>query len=388
MIIPDAINKKIIFVTRYFYPFIGGMEKQALTLSLALADRGWRVEVLTSRVDPSWPVREEIDNISITRLPTFGLKYIGAVIFLLNLILYLYKNKNSYALIHTFQVGYTAAATIIMAKILKKEAVLKLACSGAGGDVQKHGRSWLGRVFLACCKHASAIVVLNEEMQRELTAIGYQKGKIVAIANGVDAAIYHPAENRSELRHALGFPEGKIIVYTGRILFVQKRIDWLVRAVAKIDGDQKFSLHIIGDGPDAGLLKRLCGRLRLDGRVHMLNAVASTAPFLQAADIFILPSEYEGLSNALLEAMSSGLAVVATDIPGNRDLVVDGVTGILVPPGDESMLIEAIQRLLDGGERAASMGAKAREQVCQKYSLEIMAQKHIALYGRLIKMLK
>jgi L-malate glycosyltransferase len=385
MIISDTARNKVVFVIRYFHPFIGGMEKQALTVAAALAQQGWHVEVLTSRVSPAWPASEEMHSISITRLPTLPLKYIGAAIFLINLILYLYKNRFSYVMIHTFQIGYTAAAAIMMAKILNKASVLKLACSGTGGDIQKHGRSWLGKLFVAWCKNAAAIVVLNEEMQRELAEAGYPPHQTVAIANGVDTALYHPAENRSEWRQSMGLPDEKVIVYTGRILFVQKRTDWLVRSIAKIDRAQRFRLYILGEGPDAGRLQSLCARLGVQDRVHMLDPVASTAPFLRAADVFILPSEYEGISNSLLEAMASGLAVVATDIPGNRELIDDGITGILIPCGNDDQLISALELLLTDAAKAARLGKNARDKVCRHYDVKTVARKYGELYNRLIK---
>jgi glycosyltransferase involved in cell wall biosynthesis len=385
MTVSDARNRRVLFVLRYFHPFIGGMEKQALTVAAALARQGWRIEVVTSRLHRSWAPREEIQNISIIRLPTLRLKYVGAFIFLVNLILYLYKNRCSCSLIHTFQVGYTSAAAIMMAKICKKASVLKLACSGAGGDIKNHEQSCLGRLFLACCKYATAIVVLNEEMQRELAGIGCPPDKICAIVNGVDTDIYHPAENRSGLRQSMGLPDEKIFVYTGRILFSQKRTDWLVRAICRIQSAQRFRLYIIGEGRDSALLQKLCKQLGLHDRVHILNTVPSLAPFLQSADVFILPSAYEGISNSLLEAMASGLAVLATDIPGNRELIDDGVTGILIPCGNDEKLISALEALLVDDARAADLGRNARERVCRHYAVQTVARKYGDLYDLLIK---
>lgn len=361
------------------------MEKQALTVASALVRQGWNVEVITSRVHRSWPAHQDIDRVSITRLPSFGFKYIGAVIFFINLIVYLYKKRHACEVIHSFQVGFTSAAAIMMAKLLQKASVLKLACSGPGGDIRNYGRSWLGRLFLACCKNAGAIVVLNEEMQRELAGIGYPADKIAAIPNGVDTAVYYPPENRSDVRQLMQLPDEKIILYAGRILFAQKRLDWLVRAISRIKGPPCFRLYIIGEGPDSDLLQRLCVKLCVHDKVRILNNVDNIAPFLQAADIFILPSEYEGVSNSVLEAMASGLAVVATDIPGNRALLEAGVTGVLIPCGDDERLISAVQSLMGDGQKAASLGRQARAQVCQKYSLNSIARKYSDLYERLLK---
>ncbi len=385
MMVSNAANGRVLFVIRSFHPFIGGMEKQALTAASALVKRGWRVEVITSRVHLSWPAREKIGSVCITRLPSLSLKYIGAAVFLISLVVYLYKKRSSYDIIHSFQVGYTGAVAMMMAKALRKASVLKLACSGKGGDVQRNSRSWLGRLFLAGCKKSGAAIALNEEVQQEFISIGYPAEQVCAITNGVDTAAYCPVENRAALRQSLHMPDGKIIVYTGRILFAQKKLDWLVTAISKINCDRPFCLYIIGEGPDAVFLRRMCEQLSLNEKVHIVNTVDTIAPFLQAADVFILPSEYEGLSNSVLEAMASGLAVIATDIPGNRALIEDGVTGVLVPCGNDEQLIGALESLIQDDARAADLGRNAREKVCRHYAVATVAQKYGELYDRLVK---
>jgi glycosyltransferase involved in cell wall biosynthesis len=372
------------FVTKYFYPVIGGMEKQALTVAAALVKKGWRVQVITSRVNRSWPAYEEIDNVAIVRLPSLRLKYAGAAVFLISLVVYLYKKRSSFDIIHLFQVGYTSCTSILAAKLFKKASVLKLACSGPGGDIQSNRRSLLGRLFLAGCKQADAAIALNTEVRQELISIGYPAENVFDIPNGVDDSVYCPVESRESLKRSLGMPDEKIVLYTGRILFVQKRLDWLVNALSKIKDPPGFTLYIIGEGPDADVLKCLCGQLCVNAKVHILGNVDTIAPFLQAADVFVLPSEYEGVSNSVLEAMASGLAVIATDIPGNRELLDDGVTGLLIPCGDEERLISAVHSLTGDGERAALLGRQARAKVCQKYSLGIIVRKYSDLYARLL----
>lgn len=361
------------------------MEKQALTVASALAEQGWRVEVITSRVHLSWPAREKKGAVSINRLPSLPLKYFGAAIFLFSLVVYLYKKRSSYEIIHAFQVGYTGAAAVMMAHVLKKASVIKLACSGEGGDVQKNSRSWLGRFFLAGCKKAGAAIALNEEVQQEFIRTGYPAEQVCAIPNGVDTSVYCPVENRAALRQSLPMPDIRIIVYAGRILLAQKKLDWLVAALSKITCARPFCLYIIGDGPDTAFLRRMCEQLSLNEKVRILNAVDTIAPLLQAADVFVLPSEYEGLSNAVLEAMASGLAVIATDIPGNRALIEDGVTGLLVPCGNDEKLIGALESLIADDAAAVCLGRNAREKVCMNYAVPAIAQKYGELYDRLVK---
>jgi glycosyltransferase involved in cell wall biosynthesis len=183
----------------------------------------------------------------------------------------------------------------------------------------------------------------------------------------------------------MGLPDEKIFVYAGRILFSQKRTDWLVRAICRIQSVQRFRLYIIGEGRDGALLQSLCEELGVHDRVHIVHTVPSLAPFLQSADVFILPSAYEGISNSLLEAMASGLAVIATDIPGNRELIDDGVTGILIPCGNDEKLISALEALLVDDARAAALGRNARERVCRHYAVQAVARQYGDLYDLLIQ---
>ena len=110
-------------------------------------------------------------------------------------------------------------------------------------------------------------------------------------------------------------------------------------------------------------------------------AEAVAALVVEAADLFVLPSLWEGLPMALLEAMAAGLPVVATAVSGTRDVVVDGVTGILVPPGEESPLADAIQRMVTDRQAAEAMGLAGRQRIADEFSGSRLAERHAAMYA-------
>ena len=127
----------ILFTIRYFAPFIGGTEKQALALATRLVTKGVAVTIVTSRFERTWPRYELIDGVQVVRLFSPRIKVVGALLFLSCLVGYLIRHRNHYALIHTFQIGYTSTISIVMGLLLRKPSLLKLASSGRGGDRDK-----------------------------------------------------------------------------------------------------------------------------------------------------------------------------------------------------------------------------------------------------------
>ncbi|MBI3303547.1 MAG: glycosyltransferase family 4 protein, partial [Deltaproteobacteria bacterium] len=144
-------------------------------------------------------------------------------------------------------------------------------------------------------------------------------------------------------------------------------------------------LNIVGEGPLEEALKALVQRLGIMSSVRFHGHQETVIPFLQAAALFVLPSYVEGLSNTLLEAMAMELPVVATRISGSEDVVDDGVTGLLVPPGDVPALAQALGALLKDTGHTGAMGRQARKRVIQLCSLEQVTHAYLQLYQDIAK---
>jgi len=372
-------SQKIIFVIRYFYPYIGGLEKQALNLAAVLRQRGINVSVVTSRFFPDWPLEDVIKGVPVCRLPSPRIKLIGAIIFLVFLSRYLLKNRNHFDMVHAFQVGYSSALTILLCSIFAKPTILNLAGSGKGGDVRRHRKTPWGRVFLSLCSFASRIVVLNREMITELQSINYHSQNTVYIPNGVDLSIYHEADERESLRKQMGIGKEKVILYTGR-LSPEKGVDFLIHAYGSLSLDMPTKVYIIGTGRDLSRLQKLVRYYNMEHKIILLPAVDDIVPYLQIADVFVMPSLYEGLSNSILEAMACGIPVIATRVSGNAEVIEDGVTGILVDRTDYHNLSQALTELLEHPDKARELGLKAKQTVREKYDLQIVAEQYLNLY--------
>ncbi len=139
-------------------------------------------------------------------------------------------------------------------------------------------------------------------------------------------------------------------------------------------------LIIIGTGGEEAALRNAAG-----AGVQFTGNVENVLPYLQAADLFVLPSASEGLSNALLEALSTGLPVVATAIGGSIDVIEHGKNGWLVRAGDLNELREAIVMLLNNKNARASLAASARQHILERYGLQAVASRHSDLYLSLLE---
>ena len=199
--------------------------------------------------------------------------------------------------------------------------------------------------------------------------------RIDVVPNGVDRRHFAPNGPRSDRD-----VDCRSIVCVGR-LSAQKGQDVAIRALALLE-DRAARLRFVGEETDVGekdRLQRLAASLDVADRIDWRGVVDDTAPEYRAADVVIAPSRWEGMSLAILEAMSCGSAIVATDVSGNE---VVGDAGLIVPPAEPAALAEAIDALLDDPERRLSLGRAARQQ-SRPYDLATSMETNLELWRSL-----
>jgi glycosyltransferase involved in cell wall biosynthesis len=210
---------------------------------------------------------------------------------------------------------------------------------------------------------------------------GLPANKLVVIPNGIDVARYvnvapiAPGE--------LGLPEGRqLITYIGR-LDPQKNLGWLIdQAPAWLAAHPRHDLLLVGDGPERRALENQAARIAPAGRVHFVGWQANIAGILAASDVLMLPSQWEGMPNVVLEALASARPVLAADVEGVRELLGDSSEQI-APPEDAQRWAAMLTRLLSDRSLAGELGARNRERAASQFSLEAMVRAYAELYGSL-----
>jgi glycosyltransferase involved in cell wall biosynthesis len=248
---------------------------------------------------------------------------------------------------------------------------------------------WKGRLQLSIdrvlAKRTERIITNSSGVREFYAERGLPKEKFEIIPNGIQP--FAPAESvsRAALLESLKLPpDAKLIGAIGR-LWPQKRVKdviWMTHMLRYIRNDAH--LLVIGDGPQRWRLEKFTAQCEITHRVHFLGERNDVPQLLPHFDFLCLASGYEGQSNAVLEAMSAGVPVLASDIPGNRDLVVDEVTGYLANVGDRSDFARKAELLLSQPELAKKMGAAGRERVLTEFTVEKMVGRHARLYEELV----
>jgi glycosyltransferase involved in cell wall biosynthesis len=223
------------------------------------------------------------------------------------------------------------------------------------------------------------IAVSEHVARRVRETFGTPPHRVAVVLNGIEPAPYEASADPA-LRQAL-CPAGQPLVLTVAHLRAQKGLDVLVRAAADVP---HAVFAIVGEGPDREALERAIAAAGLGERVILLGSRQDVPRLLASCDIFVLPSRYEGLPLAVLEAMAAGRAVVATAIGGTSEAITDGDHGLLVPPDDAVALGAAIARLLGDPEGAQRMARRARARLLERFTAARMSAEVSTIYERLL----
>jgi len=222
-------------------------------------------------------------------------------------------------------------------------------------------------------------VVISQAIGDLLVQAGVNRSNIRRISSGVDPERFKDDCSRrdgSNRVETIGCIAG---------LEARKGQRFLLEAAASLKAQGfKLQYQLAGDGPLRPELENYATRLGLGDEVSFLGFVADTTVFLADIDLFVMPSLFEGLGVAVLEAMAAGKPVIATRVGGLTESVIDGATGILVSPSDAAALASAIAKLARAPTLDAEMGRRGRERVLQHFTLEHMARQNESYYYELL----
>jgi glycosyltransferase involved in cell wall biosynthesis len=372
-------------------------------LAEGLVANGFSVILLTRRSDPSLKKIEQFGEVTVYRLPPVGRGQLKKWGLLLSSVPLLIKLQRKYDLIFVSGFRIVGIAAVLVSKLFGKACVLKADSQGEmSGEFFRDGlvkvgaspSGWPFKLFLGVrnliLKRADAFTAITSDIVTELTTVGVPPATIQMIPNSVDTTRFCPVNDRrkADLRDKLGLPQaGKIAVYTGRLVSY-KGLPLLLRVWQAIqDQHPEAYLVLVGTG---GLdihnceaeLKAYVEANGLQHSVHFTGSVhALRVPeYLQAADLFVFPTENDAFPSSLVEAMTCRLPVITTPVGAIKTIVTDQKNGLLVPPGDFQQLREAIETLLTNPKLATRLGQAGWQTVQDNYSAEIVTQKYINVF--------
>jgi glycosyltransferase involved in cell wall biosynthesis len=357
---------------------VGGAEMQALHLARRWTSAGHRVMVAGHANDSGLE-----DGVRIIRIPTFqasrltrGASYLASTLRLL------WTHRREFDLVYCrFMKEQAIAACFARALFRMHQPIVACpAASGHWGDVGLISRSPIRVPLLRLLdEHLACINAMTSRIEAEIREIGLSGPRISNIPNGV--AIRVDVVHRT--------PEDPILraIFVGRLV-EQKGVDILLQALSRLRfSGQDLALEIIGDGPERSALQKMTASLGLENRVYFRGQLAPETVHERriGADFFVLPSRFEGLPGALLEAFGDALPAVVTRVSGSED-VVDAETGWIVPPEDPKALAAALSSAIALGRHGLQqMGAAAREKALRQYDMEFVAARYEKLFRELLQ---
>ena len=250
-------------------------------------------------------------------------------------------------MIHTHQGLWEAVATGLARPLLAgKPTLVQPASAGYYGEAEELRRTRAAPILRRAILANTAFAAISAEIDREWRSSGWHRRRIIRMASGVDAEEFHPGASSVE---ADLLPRPRVM-FTGR-LHPQKNLPLLLEAWTEVARRGPANLILVGPGNDRQRLIELAASLGISDRVQFVGAVDNPADYLRAADIFVLPSVAEGMSNSLLEAMATALPCVVSGIGGNTDLIADGQTGRLVMEPTAEAWSRTLLELLENPRR-------------------------------------
>jgi glycosyltransferase involved in cell wall biosynthesis len=381
--VTPAAPRIVMVLPAYLPESFGGAEQQTRRFAQALAHCGAAVTLLAPRLERRTPAREREGPVVVRRFrlrapPNLGGRHLDSFLWWCACICsWLWRNRRRYDLIYVVHGRLHAFPATLAGRWLGKPVVVK---PGRGGEAHfdlsvVHRKRLLGSFFArGIARNTTAWVANTQAIAADLARWAIPRERVHAIPNGVDI----PEEGVRPPRN--GFVH---FVSMGR-LDAEKAVDQAIRAFAALPADARARLTILGDGPRRGELEALSRHLGQEKRIIFAGAVADVVPYLREADVYLSTSVSEGMSNALLEAMSQAVMPVVSRVSGVADVVEEGVAGLVFPPGDESALAGRLEESLAmTTEHRRAMGEAARAAV-RRFSLDRVAELHLALYRRLM----
>ncbi len=375
---------RILMVVGHYPPFIGGAGVQCKKLAEALLNEcGVSVDVLAVRqrikgIYPRIEYKTKVHWVPLLGIP-WGTELRGATVFsMFYIFIFILIFGRKYNIIHIHQAQEPAVAAICAAKIIRKKTIVKISNSMNRFDLRIMRGKIFGRLYARVLAKADIFIALTTTMRHDLVAWGIDQKKIMDIPNTTDVRT-EQVKPASDLRGS-----GPLLIFTGAFT-KKKNITFLIDVVVELCAKgETCRLALVGEGPCANELLEHAKARQIEKNVIFFGAVSDVLPLVKASDIFLLPSENEGLSNSLLEAVSCGVPAIVPDTPFNKEIKeLFPVAITLAGAGDVRDWAEKIKAL--NGSKLPHDELRAKlENALYYFSFPEVAGKYVNLYSRLL----
>ncbi len=373
-------RRRLLVFAGYFHPHIGGYEKCIRELYRRLIDRGWEIDLVTCNTQGA-PKEDIVDGIHVYRLAAWnllgGTYPIPRLATSLRVLMRLLSKRYDAIITHTrfFPTSALGALCALMSKIPlihvehgTSHSVLANRLLCIIGKVYDHT---VGTLIVRCAR-----VNVGVSQSAADFALHLGGSHAVVIHNGVETAMF--VRRNRDYRRSLGIDGNSVvIVFAGRLVYAKGVQDLVSAFSLAAEQVADIKLLIVGDGPYRCVLQDAIRKSPSGAQVAMLGQknADELVDILSASDIFVNPSYSEGLPTSVLEAASVGLAIIATDVGGTREIIKHGDTGFLVTPGNVVELEQRLRQLLADRELLGRLGTNCRNSVAAEFRWETAVER-------------
>ena len=361
----------------------GGTEWQTVQLTRLLHESG-KYRIFLASLSPEGPLRAEVERLGFHDIPLFPLQNFynpNALKQLSRLASLMRKNKIDLVHAHDFYTNIFGMAAATLARV-----PARIASRRETEGIRSPAKRWLER---RAFNTANAVVANAEAIRQQLISEGLPPEKVITIHNGLNVGHVTPKPDaqRDELLASFGLPNSRrFVTIVANMRHVMKDQATFLRAAQLTREAVPDSAFILaGEGEQVPNLRQLASELGLAENAFFIGRCSRVADLLAISDVCVLSSKgVEGFSNSILEYMAARRPVVATDIGGAREQVVDGETGYIVAPEDFKTMAQRLISLMQSPEKARQMGERGRARVLEHFSCEAQLRRVENLYERLL----
>lgn len=417
---------RIYIAVAEFHPSLGGTEQQARLQARLLRERGFETTVVTFRLARSWCSRDEVDGVPVFRVAGWLLADrnrrpapLRKIAYLMALVVMgwtLWRRRQHYDVLHVYKLNALALVSVLACQVVGKPMLVAVRSTGLDdaplpqsdfsgvsptsdgsvpvvraperarlvGDLEDLER--YGPIGVRLCRdllrrNGAVVIALSSRIQTYLAEHDFDLPHGELIPNGVDAQRFHPSPQIAD--GADRDTWARTVICVSKLRY-QKGVDVLLRAWRLVQNEAPWArLIIVGDGPMREPLQHLAAELGIEDTVDFTGRRSDVPELLHRAGLAVLSSRYEGMPNAILEAMASGLPCVATRVSGSEDLIQPNVNGFLVEPEDVHGLADGMLTLLLDPAKAQAWGRVSRTVIEQRFAVDRIMDQYVTLYARL-----